>query len=171
MANLHVMSPPLEAENVEETFNPLDYVVDAKGNRWSGNPVLKLETIEGFKQVTLAQCKLMHEAVNIAINTRTNHVQVQTLLAARLLDAREVKTSADLPDLQIDTAMLPMVQSSGELPAENNNQTDWSEGEQAVQTGMRVADARDVGKTSSVGKSRWHRLRDNGYLFCTQTNV
>ena len=72
MANHRVMSLPLESENVEETFNPLDYVVDAKGNRWSGNPVSEVETVEGV-------C----EAASIVTHTQVNYIQVQTPLAAR----------------------------------------------------------------------------------------
>ena len=136
-----MMPPSITLEGVGETFNPLFCAVEIKGNRWwSGSLALKMETIEVFEQVASAQRKLMLEAANIAINMQINHIQVQTLLAARLLDAREVKTSADLPDLQIDTATLPVVQGSGEQPPENDNHTDWSEGEQAVQTGVRVVD-------------------------------
>ena len=92
------MPPPVESENIGKTFNPLDYVVDIKGNRWSENLASEVETVEELELIASAQRKLMREAANIATNMQVNYIQVQTLLAARLTENRDVKTPADLLD-------------------------------------------------------------------------
>ena len=77
------MPPPLASADLGKTFNPLNYVVDVKGNRWSENLAAEVETVEELEQIASAQRKLMREAANIATNMQVNYIQVQTLLAAR----------------------------------------------------------------------------------------
>ena len=103
-ANLRVMPPPLASANLGKTLN---YVVDIKGNRWSENLAVEVETVEELEQIASAQRKLMREAANIATNMRVNYIQVQTLLASKIAENRELKTPFDLLDLQTDVEGSP----------------------------------------------------------------
>ena len=153
--NHRMMPPPLASEGVWKTFNPRFYVADIRGNRWSSESLAsKVETIEELEQVASAQCKLMREAAGIATSMQANYNRVQTLLAARLLENRDVKTPADLPGLQTDTATSPVLRGDSEEPPEEDSQTAWGEGKQSAQTGVSAADYKssDLGETSR-GKS------------------
>ena len=74
-------------QSARKTFDPLNYVVDVEGNRWSENVAFDAETIEELEEVASAQRKLMREAAYIAVDMRANYTQVETLLAARTAEA------------------------------------------------------------------------------------
>ena len=151
----------IASEGVGETFNPFYYVVDVKGNRWwSEDLALKVEAIEELEQVASAQCKLMREAAGIATSMQANYNRVQTLLAARLLENRDVKTPADLPGLQTDTATSPVLRGDSEEPPEEDSQTAWGEGKQSAQTGVSATDH----KSSNVGKISRRKSPHNVWL-------
>ena len=77
------MPLPINIANPWKTFDPLEYVVDVKGNQRSENLVGEVETIEELEQIAAAQRKLKREAARIATNMQVNYMQVQTLLASR----------------------------------------------------------------------------------------
>ena len=77
------MSQLINLANPWKTFDPLEYVVDVKGNQRSENLVGEVETIEELEQIAAAQRKLKREAARIATNMQVNYMQVQTLLASR----------------------------------------------------------------------------------------
>ena len=118
----------IASESVGEIFNPFYYVVDVKGNWWwSEDLESKVKTIEELEQVASAQRKLMREVASIAASMQANYIRVQTLLAERLLEDRDMKAPADLPGLQTD------IVTSHVLRGDN-------EEKQSVQTGANAAD-------------------------------
>ena len=153
------MPPPLESENIGKTFNPLDYVVDIKGNRWSENLASEVETVEELELIASAQRKLMREAANIATNMQVNYIQVQTLLAAKLMENSDVKTPADLMDLRTEAATSPVLDGDGEEPPED----DGGNGKQSTQTGMSAVDLEDSDvEETSRGKSPQNKRPRSG---------
>ena len=74
---------PLTSENVWKTFDPLDYVVNLRGYRWSENLMADVKTIDELEQIASVQRELMHKAAYIATNMQVNYIQVQTLLASK----------------------------------------------------------------------------------------
>ena len=87
------MPAPLNLESFEKTLDPLRYVVDIQGNQWSENLVTEVQTIEEFEQIATAQRKLMREAAKTAIDMQVNYIQVQTLLASKRAENRNVQYS------------------------------------------------------------------------------
>ena len=119
-----------------------------------------METIEELEQVASAQCKLMREAAGIATSMQANYIRVQTLLAARLLENRDVKTPADLPGLQTDTATSPVLRGDSEEPPEEDSQTAWGEGRQSARTGVSEMDH----ESSNVGEISRRKSPHNMWL-------
>ena len=58
---------PMIMVNFEKIFDPLYYVVDVEGSRYSENLGLEVKTIEELEQVVSVQCRRMGETVSIAV--------------------------------------------------------------------------------------------------------
>ena len=88
-------------ENARQIFDPNDYVVDFKGNRWMKNHPAEVENIEELRKIAAAQRGLILEAKNILANMEENYVQVQAFIALKLgVGYGMVNVRADLDDLQ-----------------------------------------------------------------------
>ena len=111
----------MASRSVEQTFNPYKYVVDIKGNRYSENLASEIEHIEELEQIASAQRRLMREAATVATNMQINYIQVQTLLASKIAENRELETPTDLLDLQIDAATSPALGGDGEKPSADSD--------------------------------------------------
>ena len=84
-----MMTPPPGLARYRKT---LDYVVDIKGNQRSVNLAAEVQTIEELRHIASVQRKLMQEIANIATDMQENYIQVQTLLAMKLAETRDLKT-------------------------------------------------------------------------------